>query len=126
MGPAAAFRQVEDSAHGEIEDPIQTRAMRLERARVLGRRLRIQVAIDDTGWLRSEIELVFTKAPTGTLEPITVRVGCEASNDDVLAQGGVAARCESTTARSASSTGSPGTSIGWCAAGRSRWNRARR
>lgn len=38
--------------------------------------------------------MVFTKAPTGTIQPITARVGREASNEDVLAEGGVAARCE--------------------------------
>jgi hypothetical protein len=82
---AATVRQAEDSADCLSEDPIQTRTMRLERARVLGRRLGIQVAIDDTGWLRRKIEVVFTKAPNGTLQPITVRVGSEASNNDVLA-----------------------------------------
>ena len=90
----ATARQADDSADCLSADPIQTRAMCLERERALGRLLGLQVAIDNTGWLRREIEVVFTKAPNGTIQPITVRVGDEAGNDDVLAHGGVSARCD--------------------------------
>lgn len=66
-----------------------TRVNQLERARRLGWLLRVQVAIDQTGWLRSEVELVFMKNPDGTLRPIKVLVGREARDEDVL---GVVAR----------------------------------
>jgi hypothetical protein len=85
---------VEDGARGAIPDDTLGVAIDLVRARKLGRRLRIEVAIDRTHRLRREVELVFTRKPDGTLGPVTVRVGREASDDDVLADGGVVARCE--------------------------------
>jgi hypothetical protein len=69
-------------------------AIDLERARKLGQHLRLEVAIDRTHWLRREVELVFTRNPDGTLRPVTVRVGREASDEEVVADGGVVARCE--------------------------------
>jgi hypothetical protein len=83
-----------DAAASKLAPSIDdTKVSHLERARRLGWHLRVQVAIDDTGWLRSEIELVFTKNPDGTLRPLKVRVGWEASDEQVLAHGGVVARC---------------------------------
>jgi hypothetical protein len=78
------------SASQGIADP---RAIRLERALRLGRQLRMQVAFDDTGWLRGEVDLIFTKKPDGTIWPVKVRVGREATDEDVLARGGPVARC---------------------------------
>jgi hypothetical protein len=52
------------------------------------------VTIDDTGWLRSEIEFVFLKAFDRTLQPVMVRVGGDASDEAVLANGGVLASCQ--------------------------------
>jgi hypothetical protein len=69
-------------------------AIDLERARKLGRRLRVEVAIDRTHWLRREVELVFTRNPDGTLRPVRVRVGEQASDEEVVADGGVASTCE--------------------------------
>jgi len=76
-----------------IQSHAATRAMHLERARKLGRRLRVPVAIDDTGWMRREIELVFSKERDGTLRPVLVRVGHDASDDAVLTHGGVMTGC---------------------------------
>lgn len=65
----------------------------LERARKLGRRLGAQVVIDETGWLRSEVELVFERERDRTLRPVMVRVGRDASDASVTADGGVLASC---------------------------------
>jgi hypothetical protein len=86
----APTRPSESSASQDIADP---RASRLERALRLGWQLRMQVVFDDTGWLRSEIELIFTKNPDGTIWPVKLRVGQEATDEDVLAWGGAVARC---------------------------------
>jgi len=85
---------VEDGARRASLDHVNRVVIDLERARKLGRRLRIEVAIDRTHWLRREVELVFTRNPDGTLRPVTVRVGREVSDEEVLADGGVVARCE--------------------------------
>jgi len=94
LAAAAPGAQTEDTAHGTIDPPSCTRATSLERAHVLGRRLGVQVAIDETGWLRREVELVLTREPAGTFRPTTIRVGCEASDDEVLAEGGAVAQCD--------------------------------
>lgn len=83
----------DDHRSDAIQDIANTSAIHLERARRLGRQLHIQVAIDASGWLRGEVELVFTKSRDGTIRPVKVRVGREASDDDVLAGGGVVACC---------------------------------
>jgi hypothetical protein len=74
-------------------DDAAVRADQLERARKLGRSLQVEVSIDTTGWLRNEIEIVVDKQPDGTLRPIKVRVGADATDDAVLAHGGIVADC---------------------------------
>jgi hypothetical protein len=81
-------------ASGFGQDLASVRADHLERARTLGRRLSVEVVIDATGWLRGDIELVYTREHGGALRPLTVRVGHEALDDDLLTQGGVIGRCE--------------------------------
>ena len=82
-----------DDAREPIEDRAAMRAMHLERARKLSRRLRVQVEIDEIGWLRSEIELVFRKGRDGTLRPVMVRVGRDVSDGAILAPDGVMVGC---------------------------------
>jgi hypothetical protein len=82
----------EDAIHGNVPDRARRVADDLARARKLSRRLRIEVEIDGTQWPRHE--LVFTRNPDGTLDPIGVRVSREASDEEVLADGGLAAGCE--------------------------------
>jgi hypothetical protein len=84
----------ENGARGATSDRAHRVAVDLARARKLSRRLRIEVAIDGTPWPRHEVELVFTKNPDGTLRPLGVRVSREASDEEVLADGGLVARCE--------------------------------
>lgn len=90
LAPQVPTRPSDGSASQGIADP---RAIRLERVLRLGRQLRMQVAFDDTGWLRGEVDLIFTKNPDGTIWPVKVRVGREATDEDVLARGGPVARC---------------------------------
>lgn len=70
------------------------RALDRERARKLGRRLRVDVAVDQTGWLGvREVELSFRRAPDGTIRPAGVRVAPDANEDDIVGSGGIVARC---------------------------------
>lgn len=69
------------------------RAEHLERERRLGRRLQVEVSIDATGWLKTEIEIVVHKESDGTLRPIKVRVGANATDEAVLERGGIVAEC---------------------------------
>jgi hypothetical protein len=78
---------------GAMQDIASARASHLERAQRLGRQLRVQVVIDEMRWLRRGVELVFTKAPDGTIWPVKVRVGRETTDEDVLAAGSVVTRC---------------------------------
>jgi hypothetical protein len=92
--PDSLIARSADSASDALQRRADACALQLERAHQLGRRLGIQVLIDDTGWLRSEIEVLFSKELDGTIRAITVRVGRDASDDAVLGSGGVLARCE--------------------------------
>jgi hypothetical protein len=83
----------EDTRSSAIRDFLARRTSRLERERRLGQQLRVHVTIDETGWLRDEVELVFTKKPGGTIHPVKLRVGHDARDEDILAGGGVVARC---------------------------------
>jgi len=58
-------------------------------SRVLG----VPVSIDETGWLRSGVELRFTRRQDRTIYPIVVRAGVQANVADVLALGNVHERC---------------------------------
>lgn len=58
-------------------------------SRVLG----VPVSIDETGWLRSGVELRFTRRQDRTIHPVVVRVGVHANLADVLALGDVRDRC---------------------------------
>ena len=82
------------AVHEDVPDRAQRVADDLARARKLSRRLGIEVEIDGTPWPRHELELVFTRNPDGTLDPIGVRVSREASDEEVLADGGLVAGCK--------------------------------
>lgn len=69
-------------------DPTQLHQVKLARARELGRQLQLQVVIDESGWLGRGVEILYMRARDNTLQPITVRVGLEAQDEDVLADGG--------------------------------------
>lgn len=70
--------------------PLSDRAARAEYLeRALGRRLGVKVTIDETGWLGREVALVFTKELDRTLRLVLVRVGPDATDHDVLGDGGV-------------------------------------
>lgn len=49
----------------------------------------VKVTIDDTGWLGREVALVFTRELDRTLRLVLVRVGPDATDQDVLGDGGV-------------------------------------
>lgn len=80
---------------------VEARVYPLERARKLARRLGVQVTLDRTGWLRSEIqiEVMIQRAPDGTIDPTGVRMAPDATDQAVLGPDGVRARCEEYNAR---------------------------
>jgi len=59
----------------------------------LGRHLRVPVVIDETGWLRSEVEIRFIRHAGGMIQPINARVGTGAVLQDVLDIGDLFALC---------------------------------
>jgi hypothetical protein len=65
----------------------------LARALRLTRDLVVTVTIDESGWLKDNVELRYQRERGGTIQPVLVRVGHEALDADVLAEGGVLARC---------------------------------
>jgi hypothetical protein len=67
--------------------------LNLARALRLGRLLRVRVLIDEGGWLRGDIEIAYQRERGNTIRPITIRVGLETRDDEVLADGGPVARC---------------------------------
>lgn len=76
-----------------IEDCSEVGTPGLARALRLTRELHLTVTIDGSGWLKGHAELRYQRARGGTIQPVLVRVGHEALDADVLAEGGVLARC---------------------------------
>lgn len=65
----------------------------LARALQLGHLLRVYVVVDHTGWLSRDVEIVYQRERENTIQPITVRVGRDARDEDVLADGGALGIC---------------------------------
>lgn len=64
-----------------------------ERALRLGRLLRVRVVVDQSGWLPGDVEIRYKREHRGTIRPVMVRVGPEARDEELLAEGGVLGRC---------------------------------
>jgi hypothetical protein len=93
---AAGDHEPDSDAYAVIPldlDDASIRAEQLVRARKLGHYLGVEVAIDTSGWLRHEIEIVVDRRPDLLLWPIKVRVGAKVTDDAVLAHGGIVAAC---------------------------------
>lgn len=75
--------------------PEATDAHRLNLARSLrlGRLLHVRVLVDESGLLRGDIEIAYQRERGNTIRPITVRVGLDVRDEDVLADGGAVAVC---------------------------------
>jgi hypothetical protein len=50
--------------------------------------------VDDSGWLRADVELRYKRRQGGEIRPMLVRVGSEARDEELLADGGVIGRCQ--------------------------------
>src|SRR5215470_11542306 len=95
-GPNAASVQMpstNESRERASVDPATAGRLALARALQLGHLLRIYVVVDNTGWLSRDVEIVFQRERENTIQPITVRVGRDASDEDVLADGGAFGIC---------------------------------
>lgn len=86
----ADMRVRSGEAASDISDAHQ---LNLARALRLGQLLRARVLIDEGGWLRGDIEIAYQRERGNTIRPITIRVGLETRDDEVLADGGPVARC---------------------------------
>jgi hypothetical protein len=63
------------------------------RALRLSQELGVTVTVDASGGLKDAVELQYRRVRGGTILPLLVRVGKDASDPRVLANGGVLARC---------------------------------
>jgi hypothetical protein len=83
-----------NASHGPASvDPATARRLGLARALQLSSRLHVHVIVDHTGWLSRDVEIIYQRELGGIIHPITVRVGREASDADVLADGGALGIC---------------------------------
>lgn len=82
VGSLAATRQ-----SSEARDEYKERALRL------GRLLHIHAVVDQSGRLLGDVDLRYERGHRGTIQPVVVRVGPEASDEELLAEGGVFGRC---------------------------------
>jgi hypothetical protein len=75
--------------------PDITDACRLNLARALrlGQLLRVRVLVDESGWLRRDIEIAYQRERGNAIRPVTARVGLEMTDEDVIADGGPVAQC---------------------------------
>jgi hypothetical protein len=82
-----------DSLEHARADPAIARRLGLARALQLGHLLHVHVIVDHTGWLSHEVEIIYRRERASTIHPITVRVGRDARDEDVLADGGALGIC---------------------------------
>jgi hypothetical protein len=53
----------------------------------------MRVLVDESGWLRGDVEVAYQRESGNTIRPITVRVAMDACDEHVLADGGPVAVC---------------------------------
>jgi hypothetical protein len=82
-----------DTARNLIGDRVLARVASRARALHLSQRLRINTIVDESGWLRANVELHYKRGRARTIQPVMVRVGQDAADSDVLADGGILGRC---------------------------------
>ena len=82
-----------DSASEAMPAITDVYRLNLARALRLGQQLRVRVLVDESGWLHDDIEVAYQRESGNTIRPITVRVGLETRDEDVLADGGAVALC---------------------------------
>jgi hypothetical protein len=83
-GPTDAITA--DAAHGHHVN--LARALRL--AELVG----LRVVIDQTGWLRGDIEIAYQRDRDHSLLPIRVHIASDARDEDLLANGGPVTACQ--------------------------------
>jgi hypothetical protein len=76
-----------------VPDPVRARAFDPERARRLGRHVRVPVVLDQGGSLRGDVELVYQGNRRGHIRPVEVRIGRDAMDNDVLNEDGPLTLC---------------------------------
>ncbi len=63
------------------------------RAFQLGQQLGVHTVIDESGWLRADVEVRYRRRQGGAIYPVLVRVGSEARDEELVADGGIFERC---------------------------------
>jgi hypothetical protein len=91
--PHATDRISPNTAHAAIADLANARIACRARALRLSQQLRVTTIVDESGWLKDKVELHYKRGRGGTIQPVTVRVGQDAPDAAVLADGGVLGRC---------------------------------
>lgn len=91
--PHATDRAPANTAHATIADLANARIASRARALRLSQQLRITTIVDESGWLKDKVELHYKRGRGGTILPATVRVGQDAADAAVVADGGVVGRC---------------------------------
>lgn len=83
-GPMGAMAA--DTAHGH--------SIHLARALRLTELVGLRVIIDQTGWLRGDIEIAYQRDGNHSLFPIRVHIANDARDEDLLADGGPVTACQ--------------------------------
>lgn len=91
--PRATDQSSANAGHAAIADLANARIASRVRALRLSQQLRVTTMVDESGWLKDKVELHYKRGRGGTIQPVTVRVGQDATDAAVLADGGVVARC---------------------------------
>src|SRR5262249_20311155 len=89
-GPAA---MTPSSSIGVAENTPGRDLRGVARALLLGRQLGVHVVIDTTGWLSHHVEVVYQREHDSMITPLVVKVGRDASDEDVLPNGSVLQAC---------------------------------
>jgi hypothetical protein len=91
--PHATDRSSSNTAHAGISDLANARIASRARALRLSQQLQITTIVDESGRLKDKVELHYNRGRGGTIQPVTVRIGQDAPDAAVLADGGVLGRC---------------------------------
>jgi hypothetical protein len=80
-------------ARDAIEDRVRAHKAIQMRSLQLSQQLGINTVVDVSGWLGSNVELLYHRDRVDAIQPILVRVGQDAADREVLAGGGIRGRC---------------------------------
>lgn len=93
MSAPGGWRTNRPETAGPAVSELAPDSSRRSRVLQLARQLEVCTVIDDSGWLCADVEIRYRRHQGGTIYPVMVRVGSDARDEELVANGGVVGRC---------------------------------